>query len=214
MDRSIPFTDNFSDLSNDEGFQFEFRCERCGNGYRSTFQPDSRAKRQRFARGIGSVLSGTKAWDFANAAENLLNRSSNSKEKDRALDAAVRQISPEFKQCRGCGQWVCEDVCWNQEVGQCANCSPIGSEQLAQQQAMAREAQFRDKLQNVDLTSGYALSTTTPSRCPSCDAQVDGGKFCPECGTSLAATTVCVSCSAQNPAGARFCSECGTPTSV
>jgi hypothetical protein len=33
----VPFTDNYVDLSNDSGYQFEFRCERCGNGYRSPF---------------------------------------------------------------------------------------------------------------------------------------------------------------------------------
>ena len=31
------FTRNYSDHSNDQGFQFEFHCDKCGNGYRSTF---------------------------------------------------------------------------------------------------------------------------------------------------------------------------------
>jgi hypothetical protein len=30
MSEHVPFTDNFSDLSNADGYQFEFRCERCG----------------------------------------------------------------------------------------------------------------------------------------------------------------------------------------
>ena len=35
----IEFTRNYSDHSTDQGFQFEFNCNRCGNGYRSSFQP-------------------------------------------------------------------------------------------------------------------------------------------------------------------------------
>ena len=38
MGQHIPFTDNYSDLSTDRGFQFRFNCERCGNGYMSSFQ--------------------------------------------------------------------------------------------------------------------------------------------------------------------------------
>ena len=30
-----PFTSNYSDLSDENGYQFEFRCDICGSGYRS-----------------------------------------------------------------------------------------------------------------------------------------------------------------------------------
>ena len=32
------FTDNYADRSSDDGYQFEFFCRRCGNGYSSPFQ--------------------------------------------------------------------------------------------------------------------------------------------------------------------------------
>ena len=32
-----PFTSNYSDLSDENGYQFEFRCDVCGSGYRSEF---------------------------------------------------------------------------------------------------------------------------------------------------------------------------------
>ena len=35
---SIPFTNNYTDLSSQRGFQFKFNCQKCGNGYMSTFQ--------------------------------------------------------------------------------------------------------------------------------------------------------------------------------
>jgi len=34
----IQFTRNYCDLSTDAGFQFEFFCDRCGNGYQNEFQ--------------------------------------------------------------------------------------------------------------------------------------------------------------------------------
>jgi len=34
----IKFTSNNDDLSTNEGFQFEFKCERCRIGYRTSFQ--------------------------------------------------------------------------------------------------------------------------------------------------------------------------------
>lgn len=34
----IQFTRNYRDLSTDAGFQFEFFCDRCGNGYQTEFQ--------------------------------------------------------------------------------------------------------------------------------------------------------------------------------
>ena len=37
----IEFTDNYEDLSTDQGFQFKFRCERCGDGFMSTFQTNA-----------------------------------------------------------------------------------------------------------------------------------------------------------------------------
>lgn len=38
MSDKFEFTKNNNDLSTDSGFQFEFVCERCGTGYRSTFK--------------------------------------------------------------------------------------------------------------------------------------------------------------------------------
>lgn len=55
----IPFTDNIDDLSNERGYQFEFYCERCGNGYRSPFQDDLKAKGVGLLRAAGGLLGGS-----------------------------------------------------------------------------------------------------------------------------------------------------------
>lgn len=49
-------------------------------------------------------------------------------------------------------------------------------------------------------------------QCPSCNAAVPPGKFCAECGGSLAPPQPkpCPSCSTVAPPGAKFCANCGT----
>lgn len=211
MTEAVPFTDNIRDLSNNDGYQFEFRCERCGNGYRSAYQRDLRSAGQSIARGLGNLLGG-RASQLGYAAGQMLDRGTNSAAKDRAMRTAVTEIADRFHQCRGCGQWVCGDVCWNDEVGQCARCSPVVAEELAQLQAEARRSQMRERLATTDLVGGVDLGTQSVPRCPGCGAQTNGGRFCPECGLPLAAERACSGCAASNPVTAKFCSECGTPS--
>ena len=47
-------------------------------------------------------------------------------------------------------------------------------------------------------------------RCPGCQADVVfGSRFCPQCGTNLAAGAACPQCGAQVAAGSKFCMNCG-----
>src|SRR5512132_746956 len=102
----VPFTDNFSDLSNSEGSQFEFHCERYGNGYRSPYVPDVKEKGRGILRAASNLMGG-KLTQLSGAAETLSwNRGTNSKAKDKALADAVESVRDQFKQCRGCGNWV------------------------------------------------------------------------------------------------------------
>ncbi len=34
----IRFTENYDDLSTDRGYQFKFHCDKCGNGFMSSFE--------------------------------------------------------------------------------------------------------------------------------------------------------------------------------
>jgi hypothetical protein len=49
--------------------------------------------------------------------------------------------------------------------------------------------------------------------CPACNANVAPGRFCAECGASLAPPKRnCTNCGAELAANAKFCAECGTPS--
>ena len=206
----VPFTDNFDDLSNQNGYQFEFRCERCGNGYRSPFVEDRMEKGRGILRAAGGLLGGS--LDRLADAANQLNwdRGTNSKAKDKALADAVEAVRGEFKQCRGCGDWVCNHVCWNAEIGQCVQCSPFVAEEISKAQSEAQLEQIRERVKEIDHTEGLDLKNRAKVKCGSCNAIVDGGKFCPECGEKLSKAAFCTECGTECKEGAKFCPECGT----
>jgi hypothetical protein len=54
----VPFTNNYTDMSTREGYQFEFHCMRCGNGYASTFQHSVTGFGGRLLRIGGDLLGG------------------------------------------------------------------------------------------------------------------------------------------------------------
>ena len=207
---SVPFTDNFSDLSNAQGYQFEFRCERCGNGFRSAFQRDNVETGRSVLRAVGSFFGGT-LRDLSNSADQWrYDRATNSAAKDRALDTAVKEISPNFRQCRGCGDWMCQTQCWNDEIGQCLRCSPSVAEEVARAQSAAQRDQIWEQAREKDWTSAVDVDTRAKLTCPGCGLKTDSGKFCSSCGTSLAMVVKCAGCGNEtSKAGAMFCSDCG-----
>lgn len=208
-ERIVPFTDNYDDESNLEGYQFTFHCERCGNGYRSPFQPDLKEKGRGLLRAAGGLLGG-RLDDLAGAADQMAwNRSTNSKQKDKALAEAVEAVRPHFVQCRSCSDWVCRDVCWNGEVGQCANCSPFLDEEIARARGDAQREQIAQRLGSMNLVEDLDLTGGKRLRCPSCEAFTDGGKFCQACGAKLDQGGFCAECGAAMKAGAKFCADCG-----
>jgi len=211
-DHTVPFTDNYRDLSNANGYQFEFVCERCGNGYRSPYVRDKAQAGRGLLRSAGSLLGG-KVRDLSGATERFQwDRGTNSAAKDKALRSATDKVRDEFNQCRGCGNWVCKAVCWNDDIGQCLVCSPSVAEEISKAQAAEQVRQIKEKVQDVNWTEDLALDERATVTCPSCAAKVEGGKFCPECGERLAKRTFCTGCGAEMREGAKFCAECGERT--
>jgi hypothetical protein len=203
----IPFTSNYTDLSSQQGFQFKFFCNKCGNGYMSTFQANRFGTAAQAANVAASFLGGI-FGRAAQAAPQLLSMVAGP-QHDSALDAAVREISPLFKQCTRCGQWVCEPVCWNEKAGLCESCAPDLDEEIAAAQAQAARQQAFTKAQEVDYLAQRNLAQVVSAICPSCGAKTQGGRFCPECGTSISQKRKCAHCGAEADGAPKFCPECG-----
>ena len=106
MATMVPFTNNYSDRSTREGYQFEFFCQRCGNGYTSPFQHSVTGFGGRLLQMGGDLLGG----EVGNQASRLgwdaqwLKSSSRGSTRDKALGKAVEQMQPHFTQCHRCGQ--------------------------------------------------------------------------------------------------------------
>lgn len=126
MGALIPFTSNYSDVSTYDGYQFEFRCQRCGNGYRSQFRHSVMGFGGRIAALGGGLLGGeigSKVQEVGLLAQ--WDRSgTRGSTNDKRLVEASQDVAGEFAQCRGCAEWVCRGVCWDDAAGCCVRCVP------------------------------------------------------------------------------------------
>lgn len=206
---SIPFTDNYTDLSSNRGYQFKFFCQKCGNGYMSTFQTNKLGAAAAAANAAASLLGGIfgGAARTAQALESVVA----GPQHDAALNAAVKEISPQFKQCTRCGQWVCEPICWNKKAGLCEGCAPDLDEEIASAQAQAAKDQVIEKAKAVDFVGQRDLAQVASAVCPKCGAKTQGGKFCPDCGAAIGVKKKCAACGAEADGTPKFCPECGKP---
>ncbi len=204
---AIEFTDNYQDLSNDTGYQFKFYCNHCGNGYESSFQVSATKAAGGILRSAGGMFGGV--LGRLGASEYDVERLAGGPGHDRALQAAVAEIKPKFNQCTRCGRWVCQEICWNADVGLCTVCSPKFEGEVAYAKSQAQIEQLRERARSTDVIGNVDFKADQVVRCPQCMSETAGGKFCPHCGASLAPKQHCTKCGEQISAEANFCPHCG-----
>ena len=105
----IEFTNNYRDLSTEQGFQFEFNCERCGTGYRTSFQPYVIGKISGALDTASSLFGGifSQASSLGERA-----RSANwEKDHDQAFIKAAEEVKGDFVQCPRCTSWMLCSTC-------------------------------------------------------------------------------------------------------
>ena len=98
---AIRFTGNYEDLSTDRGYQFKFYCEKCHNGYMSSFKASTIGMLGSAARAASSLFGGF----LGNVADSSyeVQRAVGGGAHDSALKDAVDEVAPIFKQCTRCG---------------------------------------------------------------------------------------------------------------
>jgi len=203
----IQFTRNHSDHSTDKGYQFEFFCDRCHNGFMSGFAPSAIGLASSAARTLGSIFGGVLGNVGGSAYE--IERAVQGPGHDKAFREAIEEAKPNFHQCPKCTSWVCQATCWNPKRMLCYNCAPDVETELASAQVQAQVDQMRDKVRQQDLTKGMDLTSEATAACPSCGAHTQGSKFCPECGKPLRPKDECPRCGTHVEFGTKFCPECG-----
>lgn len=216
------FTRNHNDLSTEAGFQFEFFCDCCGNGFKSTFQEsstyNSRKKSDRLGRGAGMLggLLGGKLGDLgwaiergADAVGSRLDDRSPAwrKEQEAAFDEAQEEVRGYFHKCPSCNAWVCDD-CWNEDEGLCIECAPREAAYVAKARNQAMRNNIDQEAETAKVWHGKLENRVTI--CPVCGKPAGTGKFCNECGAPLTMNK-CPTCGALVPPNMKFCGECGSP---
>ena len=203
----IEFTGNYQDLSTDKGYQFKFFCEKCGNGYMSSFKTSTMGMAASAVEVAGSLFGGIFGRAASGAYE--VQRAVGGPAHDAALKVAVAEVKPLFRQCTRCGNWICEPICFNKKAQLCEGCAPDLDEEMAVAQAEAAREQINEKARTVDWTKQRDVATVSGALCPSCGAKTQGGKFCPECGAAVSAKKTCGKCGAEADGSPKFCPECG-----
>ncbi len=223
----IQFVSNYQDLSTDKGYQFKFHCDKCGNGFMSTYQASYLGMAGSFLNAASDLLGWNRS--AGNSAYEV-QRAVGGSAHDSALKAAVEEGKQHFHQCSRCGKWVCPEVCWNEGANQCEGCAPRYEEELAaahaqakaqaMQQQLYEKAQATDYVSGVDMSAGsvsaspHAVKPSEESKLPNlcvCGFDAGSAKFCPECGIpTKAAKPKCSGCGHEVEVTTKFCPECGT----
>jgi membrane protease subunit (stomatin/prohibitin family) len=211
MTDRIEFVSNYGDLSTNQGFQFEFYCNRCGSGYRTSFKA--------WAVGAASTVLDTASSLFGGVLGSVANvgervRSATwERAHDEAFAQALEELKPSFAQCPRCSTWVCRESCWNTKRGLCKDCAPdLGVEMSAAQASRSVEevwahAAMAEEDKHLDEKE---WRETIHASCPNCEAPLAvNAKFCPECGAKIKAVQRCKHCKSPLTPGAKFCPECG-----
>ena len=207
----IEFAANYNDLCTSEGFQFEFKCNRCGSGYRTHFKA---SKLARVSQGLG-ILNSLFGGVFGGAQDvgDRVRSAQWEKAHDEAFTEAVKELRPEFIQCPRCHAWVCRKACWNTKKGLCKECAPdLGVEMAAAQASRSVEevwAHAKMSEEDKKLAESNWRENIVAS-CPQCEKPLKtNARFCPECGYNLKAQNACPKCNAKLSPGSKFCAECG-----
>jgi hypothetical protein len=201
-----PFTNNYTDLSDENGYQFEFKCDICSSGYRSEFIRSNLGT-------VGNILSGASSLvgGFFGSAANAADRVKDITDRgarDEALQKASNGIMGLFTRCPRCNNWV-DETCWNEARGLCVSCAPKLAAEMEAERASVELAQMREAMQQETVFSGDTAARATV--CATCGKPVGSEKFCSNCGTPTGQNK-CAACGAELPVGARFCGNCGAKT--
>ena len=215
------FTRNYQDNSTEAGFQFTFYCDICNDGYKSSFIESETYKKGKLFRGVGRGVSalgsliggsvGRLGYGADRAADILGERFEGrspewQKEHEKAFERAKNEAMRHFHRCPSCNKYVC-DHCWNEDEGLCTDCAPRQEVYVARARADAMKRNIDAAGAEATVWQGKIESKTTI--CPTCGKPAGSGKFCNNCGASMA-LKVCPKCGAQNAQTVRFCNNCGT----
>ena len=203
MSGFTPFSSNYADLSDENGYQFEFRCDICNSGYRSEFIRSNLGTAGNILSGASSLIGGFfgSAANAADRVKDITDRGA----RDEALKKASNEIMSQFTRCTRCNKWV-DETCWNPARGLCVSCAPNLASEMEAERANVEISQMRQAMSSETVFSGDTSARQTV--CKTCSKPVGSEKFCANCGTPTGQAH-CTQCGGELATGARFCGNCG-----
>lgn len=202
------FTRNYVDKSTEQGFQFVFKCDVCGDGYESAFIASHASKKRGFFNKVsqyGGVVS-SHAYMAGALGGNAYQTPEWNKERETAFQQASNEAMSHFHRCPRCHKYVC-DMDWNEEAGGlCTDDAPKIASEIGAAKSQATKDQIWASVQNQQQVTGPLEVQQTI--CPSCGKTSGGGKFCNNCGAPLGMKK-CAKCGADNNPTVSFCGNCG-----
>ena len=216
----IEFVRNYTDRSTDRGYQFEFHCDCCGNGYTSSYQASMIGTAGGLLQAMGSIFGGV--LGSAGNSTYEIQRAIGGPAHDRALQEAVSEIKQKFRRCQRCGHWVCAEICWNERAAQCTACTPKYEQEVismrthaqvqATQQQLQEKATATDYVSGIDMSPDAQVHLTPPTGTPQI---ASGSSFLPPswAASSVAHTATPAPAASWNPvadsSAAILCPACG-----
>jgi hypothetical protein len=205
------FTRNYEDKSTEEGFQFVFKCDICGDGYESAFVASNASKKKGFFNKVsqfGGMVS-NKAYLAGALGGQAYQTPEWNKERETAFQQASNEAMTHFHRCPRCHKYVC-DQDWNEEAGGiCTDDAPKMASELSAAKAQASSGQvwaWKEQQSQIPYTGDMSARQTV---CPNCGKTSGSGKFCNNCGAPLGMKK-CPSCGTENNPSVNFCGNCGT----
>ena len=202
------FTRNYEDRSTEEGFQFVFKCDVCGDGYESSFVGSNSAKKKAFFNKVssfGSMVNRNAVFAGALGGQAYQTPEWN-KEREEVFLKASNEAMSHFHRCPRCHKYVC-DSDWNDEASLCSEDAPMMAQEAGAAKAQAMKEQVWAAAKTQTQFSGEVSYSQTV--CPSCGKTSGSGKFCNNCGAPLGMRK-CSNCGTDNNPGVNFCGSCGT----
>lgn len=194
-----------------------FYCDKCDREFRSTPDVGGTIAKEVGRSALGGLLRSVPI--VGSAADRAISDSRYTTTlTQQQLEAAWKQVEPNFHECPTCRMVVCPSD-WDAQSGYCEEDSPR-REQIAQAQA----EQAAGVLKGIAGAFGFGevvrgaaeaakAASANVARCSKCGKPGPAGsKFCGECGGAMIqpqAADRCPKCGAEVK-GAKFCPECGT----
>lgn len=203
MEKKVMIED-YNDLSNERGFQFEFHCALCDNKFKSEFVKSRSYSSSKTAETLGNAASlvgnflGGKLGQLGHAIDagtDFINGNKDGsdydKEKEKAFIKAEKEAETNLFHCSNCERWVCED-CYVEAFGLCRECM---EEKLERDREEAEREKEEIAAANI---------------CPKCGkSNPEGMRFCGYCGANISGVKECPHCGTENPIEMKFCGNCG-----